>query len=251
MALGVATHPNAANLVQLHVARSSAGLVTNAWGGGSGLEMGTEFEAFPVSGSGSGLLAPRVRDVGHGPGRGLARQEALSPRRPGVCARRGGIRTRHGEDGTLHRVLRAILGPGARSRAAPPEGLPVAFRALRPARRRDGVPGARGSRLARQAPGLAESRPGVRGEGDACRRASGSPGVHMRMGNDRLPHAGPPGTAIPGGARPDASSRRKTRSSTRSGTRPPAARRPRSHGSSASVLALATSRASTTPSSRP
>ena len=49
VALGVATHPNAANLVQFTWLQLGGALVANAWGNRSGLEMGTEFEAFPIA----------------------------------------------------------------------------------------------------------------------------------------------------------------------------------------------------------
>lgn len=46
LVMGVATHPNAANLVEFTWLQLGRALVENAWGGRSGLEMGTEFQPF-------------------------------------------------------------------------------------------------------------------------------------------------------------------------------------------------------------
>jgi hypothetical protein len=58
VALGVAVHPNAGNLVHFTWLQIGGALVANAWGKRAGLEMGTEFEAFsPTQWAGLLLLA--------------------------------------------------------------------------------------------------------------------------------------------------------------------------------------------------
>lgn len=46
LVVGVAVHPNAANLLQFTWLQLGGALVTNAWGGQQGLQMGTEFDPF-------------------------------------------------------------------------------------------------------------------------------------------------------------------------------------------------------------
>jgi hypothetical protein len=49
VALGVAVHPNAGNLVQFTWLQIGGALVANAWGKRAGMEMGTEFESFSLT----------------------------------------------------------------------------------------------------------------------------------------------------------------------------------------------------------
>lgn len=63
MALGVALHPNGANLVRFSWLVVGEVLVRNAWGGRRGLEMGTEFAPFTVDEWGALLLLPAAMAV--------------------------------------------------------------------------------------------------------------------------------------------------------------------------------------------